>query len=411
MSTGTSYPIDAYPNAVAIAPDGTVAGGSFSWYEPDVHIYRPGDTVPTRTYDFPNTGDSSGADTLVDGALAWAPSESRIFAVSENTYGVYTLRALISPTKEVPTLTVSAPAKSERAKSLTVTGKVVSKTAVPAGTSLTVTRKDVESPSGKTLATVKTKSGGAFSFTDTPPAGGHVTYKVAFAGDSTHVAASGSDIVAVPRKSPTLTVSNNGKLYTYGKKVTYTAHLGTTYKNRTVSLYADPFGSDKAKKLLKTGKVNSSGNISATVTMTRDTTVSAVFSGDGRYVDKTVKAVGYAQVKVSNAVTKHYKTGKIGSTSYYYFHKNTAPVITTTMTYYKGREQQLQLQVYSQGKWYTTASEYFKLSTGGKTAVNLGAPGTSGVRARVRSSYVNGTSGDTVNSTTHSSWKYLYFSS
>ncbi|RMB85448.1 YncE family protein [Streptomyces shenzhenensis] len=403
------YPIDPYPNAVRVAPDGSVAGGSESWYDPDVHIYRPGDPAPVREYDFPDTDNSSGSDTLVSGALAWAPDASRVFAVSANHYGTFTLRALTDPTKELPTVKVSAPAASERAKKLTVTGKLTSKTRLPAGTGLKVTRTDIESPSGKALAPVKTKADGSFSFTDTPPAGGKVTYKVSYAGDATHAPASGSDAVNVSRKATALTLNNNGKLYAYGKDVTFTAHLGTTYKNRTVSIYADPFGSDKPKKLLKTAKVNSKGKLSATVDMTRDTAVTAVFAGDARYAAKTVKSTAYAHAKVSTAVSRHYKTGKIGSRTYYYFRKNTDPVFTTTMNYYSGRKQRLQLQVYYQGSWYDSGSEYFALATNGKSAVRVGAPGESGIRARVRSSYINGSSGDTVNSTTHGAWKYITF--
>ncbi|MFL1901966.1 YncE family protein [Streptomyces tauricus] len=409
LAEQTGYPTDAYPNAVRVAPDGSVAGGSDSWYEPDVHIHRPGDRTPVREYDFPNTGNSSGADTLVDGALAWAPDASQVFAVSVNTYGTYTLRGLSDPTKELPTLKVSAPTKSDRAKKLTVTGKLTSKSAVPAGTSLSVTRTDVESPSGKALAAVKTKADGSFSFTDTPPAGGKVTYKVSYAGDATHGAVSGSDAVEVSRKATTLTLNNNGKLYAYGKDVSFTAHLGTTYKNRTVAIYADPYGSDKPKKLLKTAKVNSSGNLSATVDMTRDTTVSAVFAGDARYASKTVKSTAYAKAKVSTTVSKHYKTAKIGSTTYQWFRKNTDPKFTTTMNYYTGRKQRFEVQVYHQGSWYTTGSEYFALGTSGVSVVTLEAPGESGIRARIRSSYINSSSGDTVNSTTHGAWKYITF--
>ncbi|MFE3164064.1 Ig-like domain repeat protein [Streptomyces sp. NPDC059224] len=409
LSTAAGYPIDPYPNAVRVAPDGTVAGGSESWYGPDVHVYRPDAASPLREWDFPNTGDSSGADTLVEGALAWAPDESRLFAVSVNTASTYTLRVLTDPTKELPTLTVAAPATSDRAKKLTVTGKLTSKTPVPAGTSLKVTRTDVESPTGKALTAVTTKADGGFSFADTPPAGGKVTFRVSYAGDTAHSSTTGSDTVTVARKATALTLTNNGKMYSYGTDVTFTAHLGTTYQNRTVAIYADPFGSDKPEKLLRTAKVNSKGNLSATDDMTRDTTVSAVFTGDGRYAGKTVNSTAYAHVKVSTTVSKHYKTGRIGSTTYSCFHKNTDPVFTTTMTYYKGRKQRLQVQVYHQGRWYDSASGYFALATNGKSAVSLEAPGTSGVRARVRSSYINSSSGDTVNSTTHGAWKYITF--
>lgn len=405
------YPSGAYGSSVDIGPKGVVAAGTFSWYDPDLHIYEQGSTTPIREYDYPNTGNSSGGDTQVDGALAWAPDGSRVFAVSVNSEGVYSLRAFTDPTKYLPKLTVSAPAKATRAKKLTVTGKLTSAKALPAGTPLTVTRTDIDSPKGKALPAVKTAAGGAYSFTDTPPDGGTVKYTVTYAGDATHVKVSASDSVAVSRNATKLTLNRNGKLYAYGTHVSFTAHLGSTYKNRTVAIYADPFGGDKPKKLIKSGKVNSKGDLSVTVSMTRDTAVSAVFSGDARSASKTVKSTAYAKVKVSLAVSKHYKTGKIGSTKYYWFHQTSDPVLTTTMTYYKGRQQRLDLQVYSQGKWYTAASEFFALNTKGKSVVRLEGPGKggAGIRARMRAAYINGSSGDTVNSTTHGAWKYIYF--
>ncbi|MFD4857155.1 YncE family protein [Streptomyces atratus] len=392
---GTFTAAGAYPagQRADIAPNGLVAQISGT----DVAVYRPGATKPIRTY----AADSS--------ALAWAPGASRIFALVSSPGG-YTLKALTDPALSVPTLTVSAPATAPRAKTLTVTGKLSATVPLPSGAKLQVTRTDLESPNGKALPAVTVRADGSYSFTDTPPAGGTVTYKVAYAGDAQHTAVGASDMVSVPRTKPTLTLNKNGNVYNYGTDVSFTAHLGSTYKNRTVEIWANPFGSDKPNKLLKTGKVNSSGNISATVDMTRDTDVTAVFKGDTRYAPRTVKSTAYARVKISTAVSKHYKTGKIGSTSYYWFHKSTDPVLTTTMTYYKGRKQRFDLQVYSGGKWYSADSEYFPLGTDGKCAVRLEAPGQSGIKARMRSAYVNGSSGDTVNSTTYGPWKYLYFS-
>jgi hypothetical protein len=209
-------------------------------------------------------------------------------------------------------------------------------------------------------------------------------------------------VVAVSRKATALTVTNNGKLYAYGKDVTFTAHLGATYKNRTVAIYVDPAGSDKPKKLVKNAKVNSQGNLSVVVDMTRDTAVTAVFAGDARTADKTAKSTAGAYAKVSSVVSRHYKTGRIGSTTYAYFRKNTDPLVTTTMNYYSGRQQRLQLQVYYQGSWYDVGSEFFAVGSNGKSAVTVGAPGEAGIRARVAS-------GDNVNATTHGAWKYLVF--
>jgi hypothetical protein len=268
----------------------------------------------------------------------------------------------------------------------------------------------MESPKGKALPAATLNANGTFSFTDTPPAGDKVVYTVGYPGDTGHTAASGTDTVAVSRQTPALTLSKNGKVYAYGTDVTFTAHLGTTYKNRTVEIWADPFGADKPRKLVKKGTVNSSGNLSVTLDMTRDTTLTAVFAGDARFAPKTTKSTAYARVSVSAAVSKYYKTGKIGSTKYYYFHKNNTSVYTTTMSYYAGREQLLQLQVYYQGRWYDAGSDYFALNSHGKSTVGLEGPGESGVRARVRASYIKGgNDGDSVNTTTHGSWKYVYF--
>jgi hypothetical protein len=388
----------AYPagHRADIAPDGLVA----QFNGTKVAVFRPNATKPLRTYD---TGTYGTPD------LTWAPDSSRIFALVGTSGGRYTLKALTDPTKNVPTLTVSAPSTATRAKPLTVTGKITATVPLPAGVQLKVTRTDLESPGGKALPAVTVKADGTYSFSDTPPAGGAVTYKVAYTGDAQHAAVTASDKVDVSRASTTLTLNNNGKVYSYGKDVTFTAHLGTTYKNRTVEIWANPYGSDRPNKLIKTATVNSSGNISAVVDMKRDTVVSAVFKGDARYQPKTTKVTAYAKVRVSTAVSRHYKTAKIGSTTYHWFRKSTDPLLTTTMTYYPGRQQRFDLEVYYDGKWYDAGSEYFPVGADGKSAVSLPAPDQAGIKARMRSVYVNGSSGDNVNSTTYGSWKYLYF--
>ncbi|MEW2510362.1 Ig-like domain repeat protein [Streptomyces sp. NPDC046870] len=405
------YVTDAYPNSVAIAPNGTVAAGISGSYEPDVYIFKPGTSEAVRTYDFPNTGNTSGSDLLARGGLAWTPDGSRLFAVTSNSEGVFSLRVLNAPTKAVTTVTVDAPATATRAKKLTVKGKVGSKVAVPADTKLTVTRTDLESPKGKALAATVTKADGTFSFTDTPPAGGKVKYTVAYAGDAVHTAASGSDSVDVSRAKPTLTINNNGKVYSYGKDVKFTAHLGKTYKNRTVEIWADPFGGDKPNKRVKSGKVNSDGNLSVTLDLKRDTKVTAKFAGDSRYKPASAASTVGARVSVSTSVSSHYKAKSAWGHTYYFFHKTKDPLITTKMSYYPGRAQKFEFEVYYQGRWYPGDPAYFKLGSDGVSKVRITGNHAEDVgwRFRVRSSYINSSSGDIVNSTTHGAWKYFTF--
>ncbi|MFJ3798457.1 YncE family protein [Streptomyces sp. NPDC090088] len=409
LSEDGSYNTEPYPNAVDIAPNGAVAAGTFSWYEPDVHIFEPGVSDSVRQYDFPNTGGGSGADTLAPSGLAWAPDASKLFAVSYNSANVYSLRVLDDPTKADTTLTATAPATAPRAKSLTVTGKLTSTTALPSGTKVSVTRTDDESSAGKEIGTATIGADGSYTFADTPPAGGKVTYTVSYAGDDYHAAATAQSTVDVTRTATTLTLGNNGKVYAYNTAVKFTAHLGTTFKNRTVAIYADPYGKDKPEKLLKSGPVDSSGNLSVTVSLTRDTKLTAKFTGDTRYAPATATATVGAQVKVSSALSGYYKTKTAWNQTYRYFHKSKDPVYDTTMTPYPGRKYKVELQRYYQGTWRTTHTEYLTLGSSGKDTLELTGTPPTGIRFRIRSSYIDTTSGDNVNSTTHGAWKYLTF--
>ncbi|MFF4960521.1 YncE family protein [Streptomyces sp. NPDC001222] len=397
-ANGTFTADGAYPAGTDadIAANGLVAqanGGTVS-------VYRPDDTVPIRTY---NTG-SNGAKT----PLAWSPDSTELFALVGTNSG-WVVTPLGNPTLEQPTLTVHAPSTATGGKQLTVSGTLSTSTQLPADTRLTVVRTDAENPKGTALPAVTVQADGSYSFTDTPHAGGTATYKVSYAGDGTHAAATATAQVKVSFATPSVTLNNNGKVYDYNKAVTFTAHLGSTYKNRTVEIWANPYGADKPNKLVKSGTVDSGGNLSVTINMVRDTDVTAVFKGDTRTAAKTVRSTAYAHVADSLAVSRQYKTAKIGTTLYYWFHKNVGPQFTTTMTYYPGRKQRLELQVYVNGKWQSGGSDYFSLGKDGKSVVRIPAPGNSGVKARMRSSYIDGASGDTVNTTTYGSWKYLYF--
>ncbi|MFF7470351.1 YncE family protein [Streptomyces sp. NPDC008092] len=400
--------------SVDVAPDGLVAVGTdtYASFTPHVSVYEPGGTTPRRTANFTDERGGVAQEALLDhGDLAFAPDSSRLFAVTHGLSGKYSLRVVTDPGKAVTTVTVNAPATAARARSLTVSGKVANTLGLPAGTTVAVTRTDLESPNGKALPAATVKADGTFSFTDVPPAGSKVTYKVSYAGDADRTAATASDTVEVSRNAPALTVNRNGAVYDYASDVTFTAHLGTTYKNRALSLYADTAGDGKGKYLVKTGTVNSAGNLSVTLPLKRDTTVSASFSGDARTAPKTATSRVGAKVKVSLSLSRYYRTAKVGGHTEYYFRKKTDPLLTTTMTAYPGRAQKLEFQIYSAGAWRSAGYDYFKLGSTGKSVVTLGGTHQTGYSMRVRSSYIDNSSNDTVNSTTHGSWKYFTFTS
>ncbi|MFE6282558.1 Ig-like domain repeat protein [Streptomyces sp. NPDC057877] len=402
LSQVRTYPVPSEPLSVDIAPDGTVAA---TVLDPDdlgdTYVFTSGQPASVRNLDhswMPWGGH----------ALSWSPDGTKLFAVTGNDASTR-LHTIDAPRKHVPALTVNAPATAPRAQSLTVKGTLTATLPLPAGTPVKVVRTDMESPEGKSLGTKYLGTGGKFSFTNSPPAGGKVKYTVTYAGDATHTPATASDTVEVSRAKPTLTLNNHGKKYSYGADVKFTAHLGTTYKNRKVEIYADPFGSDKPRKLVKSGTVNSNGNLSVVLDLRRDTKVIAKFAGDARYQPRAVSSTVGTRVRVSTAISGHYKTKYAWNHTYHYIHKSKDPVFTTTMTPYPGRQQRLQFQVYYDGTWYDSGSEYFPLDASGVSKVRLTGTPDTGWRMRARSSYYDTTSGDNVNSTTHGSWKYFIF--
>ena len=405
-----SYPADSFPNSVAMAPDGTFAGGVETGYGPNVYVFEPGATTPIHKITFPPMAEAQNmGGSPVDGGLAWEPGGTRLFALVENLPGVYwSLRVVDEPARQTAVVKITAPATGTLGKGISFAGSVLGGDPVAVDTLLTVTRYDLDSPNGTKLDNTLVEKDGKFTFVDWPTAGGPVTYKVSFAGDATHFASSGTATVDVARTAPTVTIAPTGSTYAYGTKQTFTAHLGTTDKNRTVEFWANPAGSDP-DKLVKKVTVDSLGNATAVVTLTKTTYVTAVFTGDSRYSPKTVQATAYANVQVSTVLSRQYKTAKIGSTTYAYFHKTTNPLTTTTMTAYPGRKQNLVVQTYTKGAWVTTSSKYYTLTSKGTSAVELTGKHATGVHLRVRSVYVKTTSGDAVNATTYGAWKYYTF--
>ncbi|MFH8978660.1 hypothetical protein [Streptomyces sp. NPDC017890] len=186
------------PLAVAVAPDGTVAGGTSnnSVDVPDLSFYAPGASAPLTTAEL-------GGDTerLVDEGLAWAPDGSRVFAVTQQT-GVMGLRfhARQVATTVQTTLALEAPPTSRRYRELAVTGTLAPAAGLAPGTTVAVTRYDAAAPEGTSLGSVTVAADGTFTVTDTPSRTGQVRYGVTYAGDPWHTAASAEVTVEITRR-------------------------------------------------------------------------------------------------------------------------------------------------------------------------------------------------------------------
>ncbi|GAA2526659.1 YncE family protein [Winogradskya humida] len=369
---------------------------------PELTLYAPGTTTPVRQWDVPLSG-AAELPSISD--VAWEPGGGRAFAITSERLGTQTLWTLQDPATTPTGIELTAPATATRAATLTISG---ASTGIPAGAGLSVTRKDLESTAGKALPPVQTGPAGTFTITDKPPVGGKVSYIISYAGSATRRPSSATATVSVSLATPALTLNGNGSIHAYASTYSLTAHLGTAYKNRTIEIWADPWGPD-ANRLLKKATIDAKGNITVAYRLTHNTSVSAIFTGDGQYAARTVKSTVYTRPNISLAVSSHYKTAKIGSTSYYYFHRTTNPRITTTMTAYPKRKQKVLLEYYASGKWNSWKETYVALDSAGHSTYTLTGTHKVGVRYRVRSAYIAGTSGDNVDYTTWGSHKYFTF--
>jgi hypothetical protein len=207
------------------------------------------------------------------------------------------------------------------------------------------------------------------------------------------------------RNKAQLTLDHNNATYNYGTTVTFTAHFADSYIGRTVAIWADPAGTDQANRRLTNAAPDANGNVKATLKLTRNTTVSAVFGGDEVTQPATVRSAVKVHASLATKVSKQYKTSGV----FAYFHKTANPTFTTTMNAAPGRKQYLTVEYYSGGAWHLVKSGLYPLSSSGTSAVSFTGARKLTTEYRARASYLAGTSGDSDNATTYGAYHYFYF--
>ncbi|MFC1410215.1 hypothetical protein ACEZCY_13190 [Streptacidiphilus sp. N1-12] len=322
---------------------------------------------------------------------------------NESNYTFMVPWQLPPPAETVISLT--APAKSGRAAPLTLSGQLSVGSFGP-GEVVHVTRTDAGHPTGVVLPDAALSADGAFQLTDTPQTGGANTYRVSYPGDATHLASSASATVQVSRVSTALTVSTNASAYAYSATAKVTAHLGTSYNSRVVSIYAQPYGG--MKTLVKTGTVDSHGNLAVSYKVSRRTTFTATFAGDDRYSPATATRVAWAYAKVSDMLSSYYTSTHYGTTSYRVYHRTAKAVLKAAVTPDKARQCiRFQVQRYYGHTWHTVStSGCYSLSTASTGYGKLTLTHSVDEKFRMRAEYVH-SSKDTTNLSTWGAWQYF----
>ena len=491
----------AYPEAVAVAPDGTVAAGNAAT-NPAIHMFAPDgtalNTVPlTEPADFPPgafawsadgsklyaiTTTSTGAQsyslqvfdklTLTQSAMTLSGPASAVLGTSVKitgslTFGnsgpaglpvavsranpgatVTTLPAVttgasgqftindappaagsytytasyagtgtLAPAQATATVTVtlntaaislSGPVAVPPGKGFSIGGKLTFGAGIPAaGTAVSVSRKN---PNGSTtaLSGVKTGANGAFGIADKLSVPGGYTYSASYPGNATTAAAKATHPVKIARVAAPLTLTPGASTVAYNSTIKVQAHLGGT-SNRTVSLYYQFVGSG-TRVLLKTGKVDSSGNLHYDFKgATRNVYFTATFSGDAQYLPLSVSHRIGVGARVSMTNGGYYTSNTFNGVTYRVYHHTAHLTAAVTVTPNKhGECVRLAVQELINGAWVVNVtSGCATLNSSSKASGYLILTNADlGFRFRVRAVFYPG-SKDLTNASYPSSWFYF----
>lgn len=136
---------------------------------------------------------------------------------------------------------------------------------------------------------------------------------------------------AALKPKPRLTISAPAQDNRYGSRVKFTVTLSPTAKNRTVSLYASPYGS-RARKLVATAKVSPHGAWHPAYPITKKTTFTVVFGGDARNAANSAHVTLQAHARVAERLSGYFKTATIGGANYRVFHGSGTLTLYATVT-------------------------------------------------------------------------------
>ncbi|WP_329230253.1 choice-of-anchor D domain-containing protein [Streptomyces canus] len=379
--------------------DGTLASSVALPAGQVAHITRNGTALPDVTTKADGTFTFSDTPPA-EGTYTYAASYA-----GDGTHEAANTASLVQVSKLATSVTLAAPATATRAQKLTVTG-TLSGSPFATGGVVKVTKTDLAHPSGIALADAKVAANGSFTFTDTPQIGGANTYKVAYGGDISHKPGSSTATTQVSRAAASVTITTDHSTYNYSQSAKITAHLGTTYNSRTVAIYAKPFGGTSV--LVKSGTVDSHGNLTASYKLSRNTTLSAVFAGDYRYAPKTAARTVHTHVRISEKLSGYYTSTHYGSTLYRVYHHTAKEQLDATVTPNKaGQCIKFRVQRYYSGAWHTqTTTPCSALSSASAGRHKMALTSSVNSRFRIAAEYVH-SSRDNTNLSTWGAWQYF----
>jgi hypothetical protein len=237
------------------------------------------------------------------------------------------------------------------------------------------------------------------------------TYTVGYSGNATTSPGSGTATVVVAKGAAPLKVTTNVPTALYGSTIQVTVHLGSTYSNRTVSVYAELVPS-RTQTLLKTATVNSAGNLVISYPgATRNVAFIATFSGDAQYAAGSAQATVGVAARVTMANGGWYTTTTSGGVTYRVYHGSGHVNFTIIVTPNKpGETAEIVIQQLINNAWVPNQVFPFTLSSSSSVVGYLTVNQAVGATFRIRAVFVPSTT-DKTNISYYSGWFYLMVTS
>ena len=247
-------------------------------------------------------------------------------------------------------------------------------------------------------ANVTTGASGQFSYGDPIPltAAGTYVYEARWSGDTSYAASTRTAAVAVMRALPVVSLGVSPLTVDYKRQARVTVNVSGA-SSGAVSIYATPLGG--VRTLIGAGALNSLGNLSASLTMTRTALLVAEYGGSSTH-SAAASAGKIVQVR---AIARARLRGGYGRAGKYRLYRLGArPRVTGTVTpNHAGSPLAFVAQKSVRGAWRTMATSTFPIDASGSAYAVL-RRASRGVW-RVRTVF----KGDADHLGDRSPWKYL----
>ena len=265
-----------------------------------------------------------------------------------------------------------------------------------AGQTITVTRDDASGT--HSVGDAVTASDGSYALGDVVDVGGVATYHAEFAGATGIGPSSASALVSVAKLAAHISIHVSDHAVTFGRSVRLTAHLGRGTRSRLVAIYAKPDGG--SEKLVRKAKVDRHRDLTASFSLSKDTTFTARYEGDLAHRAARDAAVTRVRVIVTATLVRYLST----SGKYRIYRRGSkAPCVARVAPNHAGFPISAVLQAFVHKRWQTLARKSFRLSA--SSVRGIGITGSSNVDFRIRVSLA--THADHLGSS--SPWRYLRF--